>query len=153
MAATSSNSSNKAAPALTTLLVDASVWLSAVDSSESTHLDSAALIARAAEGGFRTAALDLTRYEVANTAIAKWHDQPAAIRLIDQIEVSCVGRIVQSDPELIATASRIAASHEISVYDAAYVAASQTMRWQLVTCDVRDLVSNGLAVLPADALN
>ena len=39
----------------------------------------------------------------------------------------------------------------ISVYDAAYVAAARGWDSQLVSCDVRDLVSRGLACLPGDA--
>lgn len=117
------------------------------------HADSAALIAHAAEGRFNPAVLDLTRYEIANAATVKWGDPEAASRLLTQIDISCVGRIVQSDSELIGAATRLAARHQISVYDAAYVAASQSLRWPLVSCDVRDLVSNGLAVLPRDALS
>lgn len=38
--------------------------------------------------------------------------------------------------------------HGLSAYDAAYVAAARRNGWQLVSLDVRDLVSKGLAVTP-----
>jgi len=42
----------------------------------------------------------------------------------------------------------LADEHAISVYDAAYVAAARESGRSLVSCDVRDLVSKGLAELP-----
>jgi predicted nucleic acid-binding protein len=39
----------------------------------------------------------------------------------------------------------------ISVYDAAYVAAADECGHHIVSCDERDLVSKGLAVLPTNA--
>ena len=42
--------------------------------------------------------------------------------------------------------------HGLSAYDAAYVAAARRNGWQLVSPDVRDLVSKGLAVTPDAAV-
>ena len=39
--------------------------------------------------------------------------------------------------------------HGMSVHDAAYIAAARAMNGRLVSCDERDLVSKGLACLPA----
>ena len=44
-----------------------------------------------------------------------------------------------------------ALTHDLSAYDAAYVAAAAAAGAQLVSCDVRDLVSKALAQLPAQA--
>jgi len=44
----------------------------------------------------------------------------------------------------------IALTHDLSAYDAAYVAAAAAAGAQLVSCDVRDLVSKALAQLPSD---
>jgi predicted nucleic acid-binding protein len=46
-------------------------------------------------------------------------------------------------------AAELAEDHELSAYDAAYVAAAASAGRSLVSCDARDLVSKGLAVLPA----
>jgi len=49
---------------------------------------------------------------------------------------------------LLADAAGIGGEYGITVYDAAYVAASRRHRWALVSTDMSDLVSPGLAVLP-----
>jgi hypothetical protein len=46
-------------------------------------------------------------------------------------------------------AAKLADEHTISVYDAAYVADSDQADGTLVSCDIRDLVSKGLASGPA----
>lgn len=138
---------------MTTLLLDANVWLSAVDPSDPHHSASTELIELGTSGRFTTATLDLTLYEVANVARTSWRDDAIGPQLAERIEVACVGRIVRAVSDLIKSANLLAAEHEITVYDAAYVAASQSLRWPLVSCDVRDLVSKDLAVLPGDALN
>ena len=45
-------------------------------------------------------------------------------------------------------AVEVAREHGISAYDAAYVAAARRNGWTLVSADIRDLVSKGLAVAP-----
>ena len=56
--------------------------------------------------------------------------------------------LVRVDAHLLEDAAAVADEHGISVYDAAYVAAARAVSGRLVSCDVRDLVSRGLAVLP-----
>jgi predicted nucleic acid-binding protein len=63
------------------------------------------------------------------------------------------GGLVRVEASLIAHATTIAEEHGISVYDAAYVAAARASNGQLVSCDVRELVSRGLARLPGDAVS
>jgi predicted nucleic acid-binding protein len=60
---------------------------------------------------------------------------------------------VRADSSLLVTAQAIATDHGISVYDAAYVAAARGSQAELVSCDVRDLVSKGLARLPGQAVS
>ncbi len=43
---------------------------------------------------------------------------------------------------------KVVSEHGLSAYDAAYVAAARRNGWQLVSLDVKDLVSRGLAVTP-----
>jgi predicted nucleic acid-binding protein len=47
---------------------------------------------------------------------------------------------------------RVVSEHDLSAYDAAYVAAARRNGWQLVSLDLRDLVSKGLAVTPDAAV-
>ena len=79
-------------------------------------------------------------------------DAAAARRLRELIAaVSDDGGLIRADPALLDGAAQLALEHGISVYDAAYVAAARAARARLVSCDVADLVSRRLAVLPAQA--
>jgi predicted nucleic acid-binding protein len=64
----------------------------------------------------------------------------------------CREGILAVDSDLIELALEIAAEHGLTVYDAAYVAAAKRHGWTLVSADIADLVSKGLAVAP-DAAN
>jgi predicted nucleic acid-binding protein len=59
------------------------------------------------------------------------------------------GGVLVSTSSLLTRAAELAERHTISVYDAAYVAAAAEPDRRLVSCDKRDLVSKGLAALPA----
>lgn len=94
------------------------------------------------------AALDLTLYEVANVMGSK-KGQPREGRfLLRLITRRCKGSLVAADPDLLESALELAAEHDLTAYDAAYVAAARRRDWTLVSCDVVDLVSKGLAVAP-----
>ena len=56
------------------------------------------------------------------------------------------------EAELIESGLEVAAEHGLTAYDAAYVAAARRHDWTLVSADIADLVSKGLAVAP-DAAN
>ncbi|MET0558213.1 MAG: PIN domain-containing protein [Solirubrobacterales bacterium] len=132
------------------LLIDASVWVSSGAPLERFHAESASLIWNRHP---ELAALDLTLYEVANTVGIKFSQPAEARKLIDTIVTCCTGdRLRGVDPGLLGLAIEIATEHGLSAYDAAYVAAAQRNGWQLVSIDVRDLVSKGLAVTPDAAL-
>lgn len=47
---------------------------------------------------------------------------------------------------------KAASEHGLTAYDAAYVAAARRNGWRLVSLDIRDLVSKGLAITPDAAL-
>ncbi len=106
---------------------------------------------RLLEGVEPLATLDLAFYEVNNVAVRAWRDLEAAQRLRDRLAaVGDDGGIVRADAQLLETASTLAHEQGLSAYDAAYVAAAGRAHAQLVSCDVRDLVSRDLARLPAD---
>ena len=129
-------------------LLDASVLLAAEDSDDANHADARRLL----EGPEPVATLDLALYETVNVAIAAWGDAAAARRLRELIAaVSDDGGLIRADPALLDGAAQLALEHGISVYDAGYVAAARAARARLVSCDVADLVSRQLAVLPAQA--
>ncbi|MGI9089922.1 MAG: hypothetical protein ACR2GG_02325, partial [Gemmatimonadaceae bacterium] len=69
--------------------------------------------------------------------------------LVDAIAAD--GGLVRVDEALIAHAVRIADTDGLSVYDAGYVAGAASAGAQLVSCDLRDLVSRNLAVTPRQA--
>lgn len=132
------------------LLLDASVILAAFDSDDDLHESAKAILA---DPEATLSTLDLARYEVANVALRAWRapDQVAPLlQAVDQI--SADGGVVVSSTTLLARAAQIAERHTISIYDAAYVAAARQTGSTLVSCDARDLVGNGLASNPMEAI-
>ena len=130
-------------------ILDASILLASEDPDDEHHRDARLLLA----GDDPLASLDLAYYEVTNVAIRSWRDGAAAGRLRSRVAaVADDGGLVRADESLLEAAAGIADDYGISVYDAAYVAAARHSAGQLVSCDVRDLVSRGLAVLPGEAL-
>lgn len=129
--------------------LDASVLLASEDSDDRHHGDSRRLL----QGSEPLATLDFAFYEVSNVAVRSWRDPIAANRLCERVNaVAEDGGLVRAEASLLASATSIADEYDISAYDAAYVAAARALRGRLVSCDVRDLVSRGLACLPGDAL-
>lgn len=127
-------------------LLDASVLLAREDPDDEHHPDALRLL----RGDDPLATLDLAYYEVTNVAVRSWRDPAAARRLRERVKaVADDGGLVRAEPQLLAAAAAIADEHGISVYDAAYVAAARALDCELVSCDVRDLVSRGLARLPS----
>lgn len=126
------------------LLLDASVWVAAGIPANPSY-GSAAVLAR---GGVPVAALDLTLYEVTN-AVAKQYRQPdQAQRIVQAILRTCGDDLVRVDRALGEEIAEVVSEYDLTAYDAAYVAAARSNGWQLVSLDVRDLVSKGLAVTP-----
>jgi predicted nucleic acid-binding protein len=132
---------------VTPWLVDASVLLAAEDADDDNHDAAVELL----EAAHPLLTLDLAYYEVSNVAVRAWHDQDAAGRLRSRVEaIADEGGVIRAEPSLLARAEEIAVDHGIAVYDASYVAAADVSSARLVSCDIRDLVSRDLAVLPAD---
>lgn len=131
------------------LLVDASVWVSLVER-ESPHREAAADLVRNGVGAL--GALDLTLYEIGNAVGVKQRDATEASRVIRLLLRSCRDRVVAIDAELLESALRLADEYGLTAYDAAYVAAARRQGWTLVSTDIVDLVSKGLAVTPAAAV-
>jgi predicted nucleic acid-binding protein len=136
---------------VTTLLLDASVLLAAFDPEDEHHEPSRALLE---EDEPTLATLDLARYEVANVAVRAWRAPDSVLPLLSAIDrLAEDGGVVAATTPLLAQAAELAERHEISVYGATYAAAASDLGRRLISCDKRDLVSRGLAVLPADALS
>ena len=132
-----------------TLLLDAGVWIASRDPDDGYQ-------APALELTFDTerdaATLDLTFYEVANGVVRRWGDVAAAAKLCRSLELRCKGNVVRADPGLLEATAEIAVEQGLTAYDAAYVAAARRFDWQLVSTDLRDLVSKGLAITPDAAV-
>jgi predicted nucleic acid-binding protein len=127
-------------------LLDASVFIAAHDVSDTEHEAAAKLLSA---GDLFT--IDLAAYEVINWAELKFRrpDVGDSLRaLFTAIEAE--GRMVRWDSQMLASLARAMRDHaQLTSYDAAYVAAAKRLDVQLVSCDVRDLVGSGLAVLPS----
>jgi predicted nucleic acid-binding protein len=130
------------------LLLDASVWVAAKDADDRYFEASRVLVL---DPRRPVASLDLTLYEVANVVGGRWRQRDAARDLCRTIVARCDDRLVAIDPGLIDSAVDIAAEHGLTAYDAAYVAVARRHGWTLVSTDVVDLVSEGLAVTPDPA--
>ncbi|MHB1784764.1 MAG: PIN domain-containing protein [Acidimicrobiales bacterium] len=130
--------------------LDASILLASEDPDDVNHGDASRLL----EGQDPLATLDLALYEVTNVAVRSWRDHSTAHRLRERVvAVADDGGLVHVEASLMARATSIAKEHGISAYDAAYVAAARASDGQLVSRDVRDLISRGLACLPRDAVS
>lgn len=132
---------------MSALLLDASVLLAAEDPNDAHRT----AILRLLHGESPLATIDLAFYEVTNVAISAWRDLAAAERLRERVNaLADEGGLIRADLELLASAAAIADELSVSAYDAAYVAAARRTDSRLVSCDVHDLVSRGLADLPED---
>ncbi len=130
-------------------LLDASVWLAAADRDDPFHEPARGLV-RAER--LDHAALDLTVYEVGNVAARRWNDAERARRLCLLVLTACAERVVRIGPDLAEEAVRIADQQQITVYDAAYVAAAHREGHVLVSGDLAGLVHRGLALAPDAAV-
>jgi len=126
-------------------LIDAGVWVAISDPDDEYH-DAAHAIVAGVERPL--AVLDLTLYEVANVMGPKKGRHREGRTLLKLIERRCRGNRVAVDSDLLETALEIATQHSLTAYDAAYVAAARRNGWTLISTDVADLVSKGLAVVP-----
>jgi len=127
------------------LLVDASVWVSLVEVGSPYREPAMRLIRKEGSG---LSALDLTLYEVANAIGVKQGNINEASRVNRLLLRCCRDHVLKVDLELVESALQIAAEHGLTAYDAAYVAAARRHGLNLVSADIRDLVSKGLAVTP-----
>lgn len=126
-------------------LVDASVWVAIADPHDRYHTAAHTIVAEVERP---LAALDLTFYEVANVMGPK-KGQPREGRFLSKlIERRCRENLIAVDSDLIESALEIALEHDLTAYDAAYVAVARRNGWTLVSADIADLVSKGLAVAP-----
>ena len=94
------------------------------------------------------AALDLTLYEVSNALGARQGQIEAATSLCRLITRRCRDDLLDVDLDLVEAALELSQQHALTAYDAAYVAAAERTGWTLVSTDIADLVSKGLAVTP-----
>lgn len=127
------------------LLLDAGVWIAAKDADERYAVAARPLVL---DTSTPVAALDLTLYEVINVVGARGGRREEAADLCRVIATRCSENLISLDSELIDATIELIAKHRLTGYDAAYVAAAQRYDCTLVSTDVADLVSRGLAVTP-----
>ncbi|MFL5832446.1 MAG: type II toxin-antitoxin system VapC family toxin [Solirubrobacterales bacterium] len=129
-------------------LVDASVWVAAVTPQHPQHVQAEQFL----RVGPPLMVLDLTLYEVANVIARKYGEPDVARRLVQGLFRGSASPPLQADVSLFEDGLDLMSEHRLTAYDAAYVAAARRNGWQLVSLDVRDLVSRGLAVTPDAAV-
>jgi predicted nucleic acid-binding protein len=125
-------------------LVDASVWVAAVMPQHPQHSQAERFL----RVGPPLMVLDLTLYEVANVVARNYGELDVGRRLVQGLFRGSAHPPLQADVTLFEHALDLMSEHGLTAYDAAYVAAARRHGWQLVSLDVRDLVSRGLAVTP-----
>lgn len=122
------------------MVVDASVafkWL-IPDAAEEDVPAAKALLVEHMEGRVRIAVPALLYYEVANILLFGRSRPPigeAAEAFSDLFAIPLM--VVSPMPEDADAALRLAAQHEISYYDASYVALAETLDCELITADQR----------------
>lgn len=79
---------------------------------------------------------------------AKRRQLDEARHLLRFLAQRCGEQILTIDGGLAESAIEVAVEHDLTAYDAAYVAAARRHGWTLVSADIADLVSKGLAVAP-----
>ncbi len=138
-----------ASPGADRLLLDAGVWHDSRNSDSEYHDACRALVV---DPDYSVAALHLTMYEIMNSLGARDGRSSEAIDMCNLITGRCGHAIVAPDPMLMRSALAIAGEHGLTAYDASYVAAARRESWTLVSLDIKDLVSKGLAVTPDAAV-
>jgi predicted nucleic acid-binding protein len=126
-------------------LVDAGVWVAIADPDDRFHAAAHAMVADVEKP---LGVLDLTLYEVANVMGTKKRQLREGRFLLKLIEKRCRDNFLAASPDLLESAMELAVEHALTAYDAAYVAAARRYGWTLVSTDVADLASKGLAVTP-----
>jgi len=130
------------------IFLDASVLLAAEDVEDRHHMAAVQLLKAGALG-----TLELAAYEVVNVAEIRWRDQQASQRLRERVwAIAELGALVRVDRTLAERVAELSGEHQLSAYDAAYVAGAERIGAPLASCDERDLVSRGLALAPDELL-
>jgi predicted nucleic acid-binding protein len=129
------------------LLLDAGVWIAAVDPDDRYHSFSRPMVTTSP---LPMAALDLTLYEVANVIGARKQQRDLAQRVCRSIIERCGDQLVRADAQLAEQTMTVVGDYGLTAYDAAYVAAARRYGLTLISTDLKDLVSRELAVAPDD---
>jgi predicted nucleic acid-binding protein len=131
------------------LLLDSGVWIAAKNEEDRFSPEARQLLTETARP---VAALDLTLYEVANVIGSRQREPGVALEICKTISARCGDRILSADARQMEGCIQFAGEYGLTAYDAAYVAAARHHGWTLVSTDIADLVSKGLAVAPDAAL-
>lgn len=132
-----------------TLLVDASVWVAAIDTDDPGSTASYELIRRAE---IDRATIDLACLEVTN-ALSRRCSASTAKATLQLMRWSTRGRTVSLSESELDHLGEVVSRTGLSAYDGAYVVVAASRRWQLVSLDRRDLVEPGWAITPERALS
>ncbi len=136
---------------MTAVVCDASVVLKWFNRRGEEEVDAARAIVQAhIAGSLRAHVLDLTYYEVGNAALRslRWSGERAE-QMLDELEELC-GAGIPVAGGVRGTATRLAAVHGLTLYDASYWAVALAGDCMLVTAD-RQLIAAGAGLSPRAA--
>jgi predicted nucleic acid-binding protein len=129
------------------LLLDAGVWVAAVDPEDRYHSASRSILTTSI---LPVAALDLTLHEVTNVLSARKQQHDLARRMCRVILERCGEDVAHVDAQLAEETVTVITEYGLTAYDAAYLAVARRYVWTLISTDIKDLVSRGLALAPDD---
>lgn len=128
------------------IVVDTSVILKWFHSDNEPEVDEArALLAAHQRAQIVTILLDLSWYELGNVLSRSLRWEPADVAdQLDDLETLC-GPPITADLTWHHNAAHLAARHDLTFYDASFVAAAEALNAQLVSAD-RQLLQTHLAI-------
>ena len=138
-------SSGKTGNRTDVFLLDAGVWVAARDPEDDFHSAAREVVARLRASGRGPGSHLLRGCERDGQSQRAGRE---ARYLLRTLETRCGDDVVAVSAQSIDAVLELAAEHGLTAYDAAYVAAAGRYGWVLVSTDVADLVSKGLAVTP-----
>jgi len=125
------------------LTIDASVWISAMSTSESDSVGSRTFLDLVGSSQLTVVAPTLLVVEIAAAVARSRNDQALSIELADAVWTLPFIRWIPLDAELTGTALRLAAKCKLRGADAVYAAVASTYACRLISLDQEHLARLG----------
>jgi len=130
--------------------VDASVWVSAFDTKDRFHHESAAFLGRLTAAGTVAHAPTMVTLEVACALSRRYADPAVWQRALDRLRVNPFLHLVPLDENLLSESVRMGALNRLRAADALYAAAAGLETGGVLVSWDNELIERAGAVTPAD---